>query len=388
MASKLTCYFKSAFLAGIIILLSVSFITVLRPGFFPSVYYFDIFLVIYITSSFFLNPRIKISKASFNILKLSSIILFPSFFLIIFSVNVQDSLQFFIQYIFSIVGIVLFLDAVKYNNQLKFLFWALLTCIVLNSILFIVGKTLLGLELYFPDKWNGRFALGDLTPNDVGHFLVLGLFFVDVLLIGKKRFLFYALLFPAYVMTLSKTVWIQICGYFYFHFKKYILLLILLVVIVIVLSNDAVYQTVLSLLGGFSTINESNNIRVEMFYQSVLNLVDTIFWPAYHSVDNISEDYQGAVSAHNGVSSYVTNFGLVSFVLLYLVVIFKSFKNYRSRVFRILLPFIILDLITIIFNPLMNLRILWFPIILYIFLVSHFNKVCEGENCIFDKLSR
>jgi len=380
-------YFKDSILTLVLLLVAISFMMVIRPSFAPSIYYFDIFLVVYILLSSILNCKVVFNKYSLRIIKQAVFILSPSLLLIIFSKNIDDSIAFISQYLFSIFGIVVFLDFVKSNKQLKLFLWFLLFVITLNSVLFFVS-ILINNQLYFPDHFGVRFALGELTPNDVGHFMVLGLFCMKLLLKKEKSILLQLLIIPAYVTTLSKTVWITIMAWFFYSTEWRILFLLIFSGIIVLFMNIDLYLAAWNIVNDFSSNNHSNSIRINMLYDSISNIINSILYPAYHSIENISSEYKSAVSAHNALSSYITNFGFISFILLCVSISLNWVVNMKSPVFKLIIPFILLDLITISLNPLMSLRILWLPLILYIFFIAHFKEVKEGENCIFDKLTK
>ncbi len=50
------------------------------------------------------------------------------------------------------------------------------------------------------------------------------------------------------------------------------------------------------------------------------------------------------------------------------------YKNIQDKYFRFILFFILLDCITLLFNPIINSRVVWLPLFIYIY-TYHYKKV-------------
>lgn len=350
----------------ILFLISISFITAVRLD---VIFYFDILILIYIIFIIFTHKTCKVNKFTINLISFLMLILFVPLVLSFFSNDQVESFKFLSQYLFLIIFIPLFVDfLIKYNHLdifLKMTFYLLLISSFLYFAFILYGeKTIL---LYFKDDLFGyRFAVEGFTYNEMGHY-VLFLFFINY--IYFKENVIYRLFIPlAYIMTFSKTVWIQI-GLYYLKFK--LMSFIIFLICLFLIFYFEFYQTIIDfILFDFSTDSESNQSRIEMLSQAWNNLPNTIFAPAYHSDLNIESVYVNAISTHNFIFSYFTNFGLVSFLILFMGIVYIVFKNIKKYGFNYIYIFIILDFLLLMLQPIINARLLWLPLFIYIYFIG------------------
>lgn len=379
--------YKNNILIIILVLFTISFITASRIPFVELFFYLDFFMVLYILVSVIFKRGAVVTRKTANLLKIFLLILLPSIFLLAFSENVTASLGFLGQYLFSVVIINVFLDNVNSNEHLKKLLMMMFFALVVNSFLFMYVYLVAGANLYFPE-WGGRFSLGEFTPNEMGHYMVFLLFLINMFVGPGKNIVLEAVTMIPYVLTLSKTVWVQLS--IYLLLKRTVSLAVLLVVfhVYMFVTDDFVLYTYLDrFISELSFDTTSNSIRVDMARSSLGNLENTIFFPAYHSVDNIRQEFENAVSAHNGVLSYLTNFGLISFLFLTISFFLFVYMKSSDKRARSIFIFLFIDLVSLLFNPLINSRIVWFPIFLYIFIINNnvfYHEAKKRKVCVYD----
>lgn len=370
--------FKNNILIVILVFFTISFVMAGREPFFQLFFYFDFLMVGYILLNLVFTGRFVVSKSTVSIIKVFSIIFLPSIFLLLFSQNIIASFGFLGQYLFSVLVINVFLDNVNSNNHLRALLLMMLAALVLNSFLFMYVHFYSDASLYFPE-WGGRFSLGGFTPNEMGHYMVLLLFLINVFVARRKRLMLEMLTIFPYVLTMSKTVWVQLSIYLLLKRTVFVIASLVALHIYMLVSGDFIlYRYVGKFVAELDVATTSNSVRMAMVQASLDNLVNTILFPAYHSIDNIKLGLEKAVSAHNGFLSYITNFGLISFALLTLSLVFFVYMKWPDKSIRYVFVFLFLDLVLLLFNPLINARIVWFPMFLYIFIIN--NKVFCRES--------
>ncbi len=215
-------FFKELYFKVLLLLTSFSFITGYRFEYLDKLFYFDILMVIYVLSSLFVK-KVLVSTFTFNFIKILFIILLPSIILVNFTNNILDSLQFLSQYLFLILILPLFLESIYLTNQYNFFLKTLLFALIINSILFLLKYFEIIGQLYFSENFGIRFAIGEFTPNEMGHYLVLMLFLITLL--GSYRFKIFieffsiTLLFNPIIN--SRVVWLPLFIYIYtYHYKK------------------------------------------------------------------------------------------------------------------------------------------------------------------------
>ncbi len=111
---------KSIYLKSLLLLLIFSFITGFRFDYFDKLFYFDVLMILYILSAFFLQKGISISKFTFDFIKVLFVIFLPPIILINFTSDTSGSLEFFSQYIFLITVLPLFLESVYKTKKYDF----------------------------------------------------------------------------------------------------------------------------------------------------------------------------------------------------------------------------------------------------------------------------
>lgn len=362
---------KSIYFKSLLLLLIFSFITGFRFDYFDKLFYFDVLMIVYILSTFFIKKGVWVSKFTFNFIKILLIILLPSIVLINFTSDVASSLSFFIQYMFLIVILPLFLESVYKTKQYDFFLKSLLFALIVNSLLFLLKYFEVVGQMYFPEDFGFRFALGEFTPNEMGHYLILMLFLITVFISSRFKTLVELIGIIPFVLTLSKTVWVQLSVYLIVKKTKIMLIAFVLMFLALYFSGylSVVYETMIFIHQDFSPTTTSNTIRLEMMRNAFSSIPSTILFPGYHSTLNLDT----SLSVHNGILSYIVNFGLISFILLVFISSFFIFKNIKNKYFRFILFFIFLDFITLIFNPIINSRIVWLPLFIYIY-TYHYKK--------------
>lgn len=370
--SKNIFTFKSIYSKSLLLAIVFSFITGFRFNYFDKLFYFDFLMIIYILSTICIKKRLSLSKFTFNFIKILIVILLPSIILLNFTNDISGSLQFFSQYLFLIVVLPLFLESVQITKQYNFFLKSLLIMLIINSLLFLFIYFGLISSLYFPGNFGNRFAVGELTPNEMGHYIILMFFLITLFIRSRFKFFIEFLSIISFILTLSKTVWVQLSVYLIVKKTKFVLVGILLMFLALYFIGQLsmVYESIILILQDFSTSTTSNGIRMEMMNNTIKSIPSTTFFPGYHSTLNLDT----SLSVHNGILSYIVNFGLISFLLIVLIATFFIFKNIQDKYFRFILFFIFLDFITLLFNPIINSRIVWFPLFTYIY-TYHYKKV-------------
>jgi len=370
---------------SILIFCACGFVSARRVELYESFFWFDLGLVLYILLYLFTgllrnSPSIFISRFSLHFILFLLAVFSPALFLLPLTSNLEDSVKFLSQYFFLAITLPLFLDILYKNNQLKFFLSSLflgLVIVLIFYMAFYLGISegyffSLNSESQLQPIFGNRFVIGEFTPNEMGHYFVFLMFLMGY---NKKKAVGIVGSIP-FILTLSKTVWVQILTYslfFRYSFFRWVLLF-LLVAYMFLYQPDLIRYFV----GDFSAAAQSNSIRIEMYIDSFINIPNSIIFPAYHSVDNLKTEGLNVVSAHNGFLSFITNFGLVSFlILLGVVVLFVASFKHKPQ-FKMISFFIFLDLITIMFNPLINSRILWLPLFLYIFIIAKPKQLIAG----------
>ncbi len=220
----ISIYFKL-----LLITLVISFITGFRFDYFDKLFYFDVLMVVYILSALFIKKGLLVSKFTFDFINILIVIFLPSIVLINFTNDISGSLQFFSQYMFLIIVLPLFLESVYKTEQYNFFLKSLLFALVVNSLLFLLVYFQLVKQLYFAENNGFRFYLGEFTPNEMGHYLILMLFLITLFISSRFKNLIEFLGIIPFVLTLSKTVWVQLSVYLIV--KKTKLMLISFIVI-------------------------------------------------------------------------------------------------------------------------------------------------------------
>lgn len=365
----------------------IGFVSGKRSSISEVFFWFDGGLVFYIMSSMFLNlikdkkNLLEIEISTFKAVIVLLFVLLPSFLLVIFSNNLTDSLSFLLQYLFLIIVVPLFLDSVYRNGHMDFLLKSLFIGLIVVSFVFLgfyLGFTEnflfsesreLGSHLDSKLGFGNRFTIGEFTPNEMGHYFVLLVFLMTFIYASNNfKIIITMLALIPYLLTFSKTVWIQMLVYFMIVKSSiWRWTVFSLFLVYVLLFQQEIFNFFIN---DFSFENTSNTIRLKMYSDSLIYIPYSIIFPAYHSIDNLMIQDINVTSVHNGVLSYITNFGLISFLILLSGVAFYL-KSYRKKLnFNFFIAFIILDLIVLMFNPLINSRIIWFPLFLYIFLLG------------------
>lgn len=372
----------NVFHKAILVFCIISFISARRFDEVETLYWFDGGIVLYIMFSLFTislkkRAEVFILRYTYNQIRFLFVVLAPSFLFLAWANDIKASVRFLSQYVFLIVTVPLFLDFVYRNGQLDFLlkglYWGLIVLTVYFLLFFGGANEYIFLGSLISEdnlklKFGDRFTVGDFTPNEMGHFFVLLIFLIRY----YKGSIVGIITFPAFILTFSKTVWLQMLAYFFMSLKFNLWRLggLLILISCIILSQPRIVDVAQSILFDFSLETKSNAIRVEMYSDSLINMPYSLMKPAYHSVDNLVDKELNVVSAHNGILSYITNFGIISFLILLIGMVLFVNKAKSSPIFNVIITFAILDLVVLMFNPLINARLLWFPLFLYMFLLD------------------
>lgn len=347
----------------LLILVSLSYITGIQ---FNSIFYFDLFMLLYICINMIFNKNDKILTPTSNLMRNIMFILIIPLFLSLFADDIVESGIFIFKYIFISLIIALFINVLILRNHLHFFLKTTFYLLIINSVFYLIVYIYDIDGLYFKTDIHGTsFSINSLTVNEMGHYLVL-MFFINYFYFKDNIFnrLF---IISAYILTLSKTIWLQILCYFIIFDKKTLFFIIFLILGSLYYFDivDFIYNLSLD----FGSDVESNRIRIEMINKAFINLPNTIFKPAFHSINNIDKENLIILSAHNLVASYITNFGLLSFLILILVTVYYSVKNIKRKGFNIIYVFIFLDIFGLFFQPLINITIVYLPLFIYIFFI-------------------
>ncbi|MFY4818027.1 hypothetical protein ACOTWJ_07350 [Aliarcobacter butzleri] len=232
------------------------------------------------------------------------------------------------------------------------------------SSLFLLGYFGFIDNIFVTEKYQERFVFGEMSPNEMGHYLILLLFTLNIFVIKKiKYFLFLVSVIP-FVFTFSKTVLLQII--MFFLLKKLWILILGFIIFYFIIDSEYISLISSIITNELSVENYNNAYRIQAVISAIENIPNSILFPAYRTNDNIDSDYLLAMNAHNVVFYYITNFGLISFILLCFYVTYFISKNLNNKYFWCIFIFIFLDSITIFFNPILNYPLTWFPLYLYI----------------------
>lgn len=387
----------------VLLQITITFFTVNRVKEAGSFFEFDVMLVIYIIISMLYallsSNRLKILQFTSRLILFLYAILLPSLILLLFSNEIKKSLEFIVQYYFIFLVIPLFINYIIVNKHVLIFMWMLFTSFFLIALMYtivFIHPSMVWSEFSFlglseESLFGFRFFLGEFTPNEMGHYFVL--FLLSFLLINKFRrvssslkvFIFPIVIFT-FIMTLSKTVWIQIFLTFIFLSKSKIKIVFIAFVPLMILFLYWHYQDfVFYALQDFSLEASGNQVRVNMFYDSISYLPYSIFQPAFHADENVFVSGLHVTSAHNAFLSFISNFGLISFILLLIGLITFLIQNVRtSNVIFVVL--ILINFIVYMFNPLINARHVWLPIFLLIYVFYFYRN--QGFNCCLNKVGR
>ena len=364
-------------------IISMSFAFPVRMPYIKSIYIFDILIFLYVSITLFIsgNPVKLVTK---KIIYLSIATISPSLFLITYSNSINLSLIFISQYLFTAVFLFLFLDRIfvrkKFNIFLRFTIFNM-------SVVFLVylfDVKIFGSYKIFSQDWGGRFYLTDFTPNDVGHYFLFFMFCCDWIWSKRPgiRYLFYIISIITFIFTKSKTVYLQIVIFFLSKVRKvYVAIsgfVIFLSIVFFIPFSELTFFT-----RDFSADKSSNSIRLDMINNAVDYVYKSIFHPAYYSKVNVDGAHHIAVSSHNIIASYIVNFGFISFTILILLSILFLFVYRKNYYIKYLKYIIFIDIFTLMLNPMLSARVLWFPLSTYIYIIILSNsegRYLESDN--------
>ena len=177
--------------------------------------------------------------------------------------------------------------------------------------------------MYYADP---RMFFGVYTPNETGRYL---LFLIFCLTEWKKKEItkfIHIVTLPLGLLSGSKTTIIQIVVYY--AFKNPILLFSLIAIVTSILINVFNINLIESLyffLSDFSANNSSNSNRLNQYIQVLNNWPQYIYNPYYGSTGNA---YLSSV--HNGYLGILVNYGVISFVILFVSIFFQFIKNFKK----------------------------------------------------------
>lgn len=363
-----------------------TFFTVQRLPAFNSVFVIDLLILLYVFisafCSFIRGGRVGVMLFTGKVILFFFLVLMPALFLMIFSKNINESLLFVSQYCFIFSVLPLFMNYLIVNRHLVIFMRMVFLGFIMVFVLFIFAffyPLIIWSDYILSDESGGdffgfRFFLGEFTPNEMGHYFVmfiLSLFFLkDVMSKNIVKFSVIILSLFTFVLTMSKTVWLQIiCSFFVVENKKFKVFFLVSFILVIFSFYFLYNDFFISLIKDFSFDNSNNQIRVEMFFDSIEYLPYSILHPAFHSPENLVLQGVHVTSAHNGLLSFMSNFGLISFMILFFGFAFFLVNkvNQNNRVFLFL---VLIDLIVWMFNPLINARHVWLPIVSLLFMIQ------------------
>jgi len=144
-------------------------------------------------------------------------------------------------------------------------------------------------------------------------------------------------------------------------------LLFIFVVVLIFKFPESIYSEISLILDDFSISNRSNTIRINQYTNVLNDIFSSILNPGYHSKLNLDS----SLSVHNTFLSWLINFGFLSFILLIFFLFASILINLKNKYFRFVLFFIILDFIVLLFNPIINSRVIWFPLYIYLYTYNY-----------------
>lgn len=376
---------------SILILIVFSYYSVKRFFLLDELFLLDFLMFFYVMVSVFnyilKNGGLRILRCSLYFIFFLYLALFPSLFLLVFSRDVVGGSVFISQYYFTFTILPLFFNYLYVNRHVRFflmvVFWGgVIVCLM--YVLILVHPVFLWSDIFQQSRkvsegigFGFRFFLGEFTPNEMGHYFVFFLLsFISLVSIdsnNKKIFTIPVVLFT-FIMTLSKTVWVQILASSTLIKNKtsilffYSLLFFVVVFLFVFYSDFFVFFA-----RDFSTEASSNAKRISMYYDSILYLPYSILWPAFHSDVNVVLSGVNVTSVHNGFLSYISNFGLISFLMLFLSFYGFLFLNLRRSNFFIFL-LIHIDFIVLAFNPMINARHVWLPLFMLVYMFYHLKK--------------
>jgi hypothetical protein len=373
-----------SFLLLVLFVVVLDFFLVNRSFFFGGFFSLDVSIVLYVLLSFFSlsSKGFYLLSFTYELMLFLFFVLLFSFLFLIFSNDIYNSLLFVVQYVFIIVMLPLFVDCVLRNNHLNALFYFSYFLFFLFSVFYFYVYFFASIDWEFFFKAEGdtsfgkRFFLGEFTPNEMGYYFSFFLlcFFYIKKTVSNRLFFLVLLIFPivffSFGMTLSKSVWIQMLFSILLFSKKRFLIFVCFFAIVLGYEYKVFFDSVIN---DFSANTKSNSIRIQMLYDSLKNLQYSFLTPAYHQAENLVDKSLYVTSVHNVPLSFVTNFGMVSFLFFVFGVGGFLFFNYRKSN-KIFLCFIFIYSIVAMFNPMINARHVWLPLILMFYLYFYYGK--------------
>ncbi len=384
---KVTDVFFSSFSNVILLLIACSYLSAERLEYLPLVFGLDVYLVAYILFSLvfsnMVGRRVKFFSFTINVLVILNIVFLPAFVLVLFARDPSGSLPFLMQYYFIFTALPLFINFLIINGHMKRFFEFVFLGLLLVSLFYLY-------QFFFTDgiwsdyvavgesdtrRFGGRFFLGEFTPNEMGHYFAFSLLLMVYLSRTGSRasrlFVMYPASLFAFAMTFSKTVWIQLALALLWVRKKnkhIILSLVFLGTAVVFAFHQDLF---VRFVDDFSTSARSNQIRIDMVMESIGNIPNSILAPAYHNAQNLVDPSSQVTSAHNGFLSIISNFGLLSFLLLISsFILFIVYNLGRSNL--LILAIIFIDLAVLMFNPLISARHVWMPLFFLLFFYYYY----------------
>jgi hypothetical protein len=212
--------------------------------------------------------------------------------------------------------------------------------------------------MYYADP---RMFFGVYTPNETGRYL---LFLIFCLTEWKKKEIsryIHVITIPAGLLSASKTTIIQVV--FYYALKRPILLLSLTAFLILIFVNIFDINVIDKLrffLDDFSAKRSSNSNRLEQYKEVLNNWPQYIYNPYFGSSGNTSLS-----SVHNGYLSIIVNYGLITFLILFISILYLLVKNFK-KIDKNILFFLVLDSIIYMFNPFLLGRHQFIPLAVYL----------------------
>jgi hypothetical protein len=365
-----------------LLLMLIAFSFIYPVALFSNIYIFDILLVVFILKST-IEGTFKINKFSKDVILIGSTGIIISMFLLFFSTAYMESLLYLGQLLMVTTIIPLFLMILIQNNLFKYFLNKLFLSIIL--LLFLLGisfiyKIYFGINefFYIHYGWGSlRLGIGSFLPADLNHYFVLSLFLGLVFIKSKyKNNVFTLLSFLLFILTQSKTIVVTMFIYLLKYNKKVLILSIFpIIYLAINFQNEiSIIERVINIGTADYSEDGTDAHRIHMINDVINNLEQFVLYPIYGNMNNFYGTAKTNISStHNIIFSIIANLGLISF-MFYFILLSIIVVKIRKK-FNWIISFIFLDILTLMINPIMTIRIAWLPLYIYIYYFRYYERL-------------
>lgn len=346
-----------------------------------NLYPFDLSIIAYILFAFIARD-LYLDKFTSKIIIVGLGGLAISFPFVVFSEYPEESALFIFQLASVIVFLPSFLAVLIKQKLFDFFLRTILGALII--LILVIFASFLNLivfnnpEFFYVEYgWATlRLRVGNLLPSDLNHYLVLGLFLTSVYIRNNIiKLALDALNIGAYLLTQSKTVLVTLLLYL-LRFKPVLLTIagVLVVLNFAVLTEEsALVQRVIEFLDDdYGNEDNTTTHRLGMISATIDNLGKFLYAPLFGVDENLPGASESRIaSAHNIFLSIIVNLGIPAFIYYFLFFLYYARKvSIKNRV----IFYLVLDGVTVFFNPLMTSRITWLPFFVFIYYYNFKNS--------------